>query len=45
MGQKNAEIAAALRINVRSVERWRQAWRESGKAGALPKGSSDASAQ
>ncbi|WNO69499.1 winged helix-turn-helix domain-containing protein [Streptomyces sp. AM2-3-1] len=38
-GQKNAEIAVALRISVRSVERWRQAWRESGEAGLLSKGS------
>ncbi|MFD8719135.1 winged helix-turn-helix domain-containing protein [Streptomyces sp. NPDC059629] len=40
-GQKNAEIAAALRISVRSVERWRRAWRESGEAGLLSKGSSE----
>nr|WP_238427381.1 helix-turn-helix domain-containing protein [Streptomyces adustus] len=38
-GQKNAEIAAALRISVRSVERWRRAWRESGEVGVLSKGS------
>lgn len=38
-GQKNAEVAAALRISVRSVERWRRAWRESGQAGVLSKGS------
>ncbi|MET7889493.1 MULTISPECIES: winged helix-turn-helix domain-containing protein [Streptomyces] len=38
-GQKNAEIAAALRISVRSVERWRRAWREGGEAGVLSKGS------
>ncbi|MET8643005.1 helix-turn-helix domain-containing protein [Streptomyces sp. NPDC004074] len=37
--QKNGEIAAALRISVRSVERWRRAWRESGEAGVLSKGS------
>ena len=36
--QKNAEIAAALRISVRSVERWRRAWHESGEAGVLSKG-------
>ncbi|MFI0940778.1 helix-turn-helix domain-containing protein [Streptomyces sp. NPDC021020] len=38
-GQKNAEIAAALRISVRSIERWPRAWRESGEVGLLPKGS------
>ncbi|MET9915410.1 IS630 family transposase [Streptomyces sp. NPDC006476] len=38
-GQKIAEIAAALRISVRSVERWRRAWREGGEAGVLSKGS------
>nr|WP_322987216.1 helix-turn-helix domain-containing protein [Actinacidiphila guanduensis] len=38
-GRKNAEIAAALRISVRSVERLRRALRKDGEAGALPKGS------
>jgi transposase len=38
-GKKNAEIAAALRICLRSVERWRRAWREGGEAGVLSKGS------
>ncbi|MFF4830323.1 helix-turn-helix domain-containing protein [Streptomyces sp. NPDC001315] len=38
-GQENAEIAAALRISVRSVERWRRAWCELGEAGLLSKGS------
>ncbi|MEU3749068.1 winged helix-turn-helix domain-containing protein [Streptomyces narbonensis] len=38
-GQKNAEIAVALRISVRSVERWRRAWREGGETGVLSKGS------
>ncbi|MER5599524.1 helix-turn-helix domain-containing protein [Streptomyces sp. NPDC002265] len=37
-GQKNVEVATALRISVRSVERWRRAWREGGEAGVLPKG-------
>nr|WP_060887335.1 winged helix-turn-helix domain-containing protein [Streptomyces caniscabiei] len=37
-GQKNAEVAAALRDSVRSVERWRRAWREGGEAGVLSKG-------
>nr|WP_235032446.1 helix-turn-helix domain-containing protein [Actinacidiphila yanglinensis] len=27
-GQKNREIAAALRVSERSVERWRRQWRE-----------------
>ncbi|MEU0040626.1 winged helix-turn-helix domain-containing protein [Streptomyces sp. NPDC006333] len=39
VGQKTAEIAAALRISVRSVERWRRAWRGGGEAGVLSKGS------
>ncbi|MGW6520575.1 IS630 family transposase [Streptomyces sp. NPDC054962] len=38
-GQKIREIAAALRVSERSVERWRRQWRERGKAGVLPKGS------
>lgn len=38
-GQKNAEVAAVLRVSERSVERWRRAWRESGEAGVLTKGS------
>ncbi|MFJ9909854.1 helix-turn-helix domain-containing protein [Streptomyces sp. NPDC101152] len=38
-GQKNAEVAAALRISVRSVERWRRAWGEGGETGVLSKGS------
>ncbi|WP_443078130.1 IS630 family transposase [Streptomyces sp. NBC_01715] len=38
-GQENAEVAAALRISVRSVERWRRAWRECGEVGVLSKGS------
>ncbi|WP_369244355.1 winged helix-turn-helix domain-containing protein [Streptomyces sp. R41] len=38
-GQKNAEIAVALRVSLRSVERWRRAWREQGEAGVLSKGS------
>ncbi|MER5600157.1 helix-turn-helix domain-containing protein [Streptomyces sp. NPDC002265] len=36
-GQKTAEIAAALRISVRSVERWRRAWREGHEVGVLSK--------
>ncbi|MFC8963716.1 helix-turn-helix domain-containing protein [Streptomyces sp. NPDC057094] len=36
-GQKSAEIPPALRISVRSVERWRRAWRERGEAGVLSK--------
>jgi transposase len=38
-GQKNKEIAAALRVSERSVERWRRAWRERGETGVLSKGS------
>ncbi|WSS82426.1 helix-turn-helix domain-containing protein [Streptomyces sp. NBC_01176] len=37
--QKNREIAAALRVSERSVERWRRQWRERGEAGVLSKGS------
>ncbi|MDT0469432.1 helix-turn-helix domain-containing protein [Streptomyces sp. DSM 41699] len=40
-GQKNAEVAAVLRVSERSVERWRRAWREHGEAGVLSKGSQD----
>ncbi|WP_413966510.1 helix-turn-helix domain-containing protein [Actinacidiphila polyblastidii] len=32
-GGKNREIAAALRVSERSVERWRRQWREEGLAG------------
>lgn len=38
-GQKNREIAVALRVRERSVERWRRQWRERGEAGVLSKGS------
>ncbi|MET8702706.1 winged helix-turn-helix domain-containing protein [Kitasatospora sp. NPDC004723] len=38
-GEKNREIAAALRVSVRSVERWRRQWREGGSAGVASKGS------
>nr|WP_202556529.1 winged helix-turn-helix domain-containing protein [Streptomyces sp. SID4950] len=38
-GQKNAEVADALRVSERSVERWRRAWREQGEAGVPSKGS------
>uniref|UniRef100_UPI00296EF74F helix-turn-helix domain-containing protein n=1 Tax=Streptomyces pharetrae TaxID=291370 RepID=UPI00296EF74F len=38
-GEKNREIAAALRVSERSLERWRRAWRERGEAGILSKGS------
>jgi transposase len=30
-GEKNAVIAKKLRVNVRSVERWRRSWREAGR--------------
>lgn len=32
-GEKNSVIARGLRVSVRSVERWRRAWRENGTAG------------
>ncbi|MFJ5118229.1 MULTISPECIES: winged helix-turn-helix domain-containing protein [unclassified Kitasatospora] len=38
-GEKNREIATALRVSERSVERWRRQWRERGEAGVLSKGS------
>ncbi|WP_406470286.1 winged helix-turn-helix domain-containing protein [Streptomyces sp. NBC_01615] len=38
-GDKNREIATALRVSERSVERWRRQWRERGEAGVLSKGS------
>lgn len=38
-GDKKREIAAALRVSERSVERWRRQWREGGEAGVLSKGS------
>ncbi|MFD3940007.1 winged helix-turn-helix domain-containing protein [Streptomyces sp. NPDC058611] len=38
-GEKNGEIAAALRVSERSVERWRRQWREEGLAGVASKGS------
>ncbi|MEU3189792.1 winged helix-turn-helix domain-containing protein [Streptomyces sp. NPDC006992] len=38
-GKKNKEIAAALRVSERSVERWRRAWRERGEKGVLSRGS------
>ncbi|WUB77403.1 helix-turn-helix domain-containing protein [Streptomyces sp. NBC_00576] len=34
-GDKNREIAAALRVSERSVERWRRQWCERGEAGVL----------
>lgn len=38
-GEKSREIAAALRVSERSVERWRRQWREEGLAGLASKGS------
>ncbi|MER5603136.1 winged helix-turn-helix domain-containing protein [Streptomyces sp. NPDC002265] len=38
-GERNREIAAALRVSERSVERWRRAWRERGGVGVRSKGS------
>ncbi|MFE5138403.1 helix-turn-helix domain-containing protein [Streptomyces fagopyri] len=37
-GQSSGEIAAALRVSERSVERWRRALREQGADGVLSKG-------
>ncbi len=37
--EKNREVAAALRVSERSVERWRRAWREQGELGLLSAGS------
>ncbi|MER7981614.1 helix-turn-helix domain-containing protein [Streptomyces sp. NPDC095817] len=37
-GRNPRRLAPALRISVRSVERWRRAWRERGEAGVLSKG-------
>ncbi|MEU8928240.1 winged helix-turn-helix domain-containing protein [Kitasatospora sp. NPDC048545] len=38
-GEKNRDIAAAMRVSVRSVERWRRQWREGGATGIASKGS------
>ncbi|MFE2737144.1 winged helix-turn-helix domain-containing protein [Streptomyces sp. NPDC059349] len=38
-GEGNRDIAAALRVSERSVERWRSQWREEGLAGVASKGS------
>lgn len=38
-GEKSRDIAVALRVSVRSVERWRRQWREGGAAGITSKGS------
>lgn len=32
-GETNTVIAKDLRVSIRSVERWRRAWRENGTAG------------
>jgi transposase len=37
-GQDNATIAAALRVSVRSVQRWRQAWAAGGEPALRSKG-------
>jgi putative transposase len=37
-GEKTAEIAAALRVGVRQVEKWRRAWREGGVDALRSKG-------
>ncbi|GGZ30847.1 hypothetical protein GCM10010300_86750 [Streptomyces olivaceoviridis] len=33
-GEKTKDIAAALRVSERSMERWRKSWRERGGAGS-----------
>ena len=38
-GEKSREIATALRVSERSVERWRRQWRERGEEGVRSKGS------
>ncbi|MFD9223679.1 winged helix-turn-helix domain-containing protein [Streptomyces sp. NPDC060064] len=38
-GEGNRDIAAALRVSERSVERWRRQWRDEGLAGVASKGS------
>lgn len=38
-GEKTRDIAVALRVSQRPVERWRRAWRERGELGVLSKGS------
>ncbi|MFF9794853.1 winged helix-turn-helix domain-containing protein [Streptomyces bacillaris] len=38
-GEKSREIAAALRVSERSVERWTRQWREEGLAGVASRGS------
>ncbi|MFF7777524.1 winged helix-turn-helix domain-containing protein [Streptomyces tanashiensis] len=38
-GETNREVAAALRVSERSVERWRRAWRGRGQDGVLSQGS------
>ncbi|MFE4177257.1 helix-turn-helix domain-containing protein [Streptomyces sp. NPDC056909] len=38
-GEKDREIAAALRVSERSVERRRRQWRENGRAGVASRGS------
>ncbi|MFC7912275.1 winged helix-turn-helix domain-containing protein [Streptomyces nigra] len=37
-GEKNTVIAKDLRVSVRSVERWRRAWREGGRQALRPSG-------
>jgi transposase len=38
-GENNREVAAALQVSERSVERWRRQWRKNGQAGVASKGS------
>ncbi|MFB7956457.1 helix-turn-helix domain-containing protein [Streptomyces sp. NPDC056045] len=36
-GEKTSVIAKDLRVSVRSVERWRRAWREGGMGACVPR--------
>ncbi|MEU7068516.1 helix-turn-helix domain-containing protein, partial [Streptomyces sp. NPDC046161] len=37
-GRGSTEIAKELRVSVRSVQRWRRAWREAGQDGVRSRG-------
>ncbi|WP_101385860.1 helix-turn-helix domain-containing protein [Streptomyces sp. TLI_146] len=39
VGQNNMRVAEQLRVNVRSVQRWHRAWRESGDISLRSRGS------
>jgi transposase len=38
VGEATGEIAASLRVTVRTVQRWRKAWREQGSRGLVSQG-------